>query len=267
MNDTLIHYPFYIGGYLKNTMSFTQEQRGAYIDLCVAYIQNDGQLRDDESLYILTRCFNEQNRTSVATVVERAFKRENGYINSEELNALIVKQKNLRQQRVEAGKKSAEKRAKNQRALQQSESESESELKPEPELESEPDLKTKPKKKEAVLLPYSSLPEQWRAFCFDEMNWNDEQSESAFVSFYDYWNSAEPKKAKKKDWYMTFKNSCRSGFTKPNINLLSKERKNGYQKNKRERAIAALRSGGAVEVQQGRSASIKADATHLLCDF
>ena len=124
MTDTLIHFPLYIGDYLKDTMSYTQEERGAYIDLCVAYIQNDGILPDDERLFFLTRCFSDENRTNVSTVVQRAFKRENGFIKSDTLDSLIYKQKSLRQQRVEAGKKSAEKRRENQRALQQSESES-----------------------------------------------------------------------------------------------------------------------------------------------
>ena len=127
LSDTLIHFPLYIGDYLKQTMSFTQSERGAYIDLCTAYINNNGSLKDDETLYILTRCYTLENRASVATVVERAFQRDNGYIISDSLNELILKQKALRQQRVDAGKKSAEKRAKFQRALQQSESESESE--------------------------------------------------------------------------------------------------------------------------------------------
>ena len=131
--DALVHFPFYVGDYMSETMSFTQAQRGAYTDIKAAYIVNDGILPDDERLFIMTRCFSEEERTNVSTVVERAFKRENGFIVSEKLNLLISKQKGLRQQRIDAGKKSAEKRAEKQRALQQSESEPESESEPKKE--------------------------------------------------------------------------------------------------------------------------------------
>lgn len=124
MSDSLVHFPIYIGDYFKDTMSFTQSERGAFVDLCVAYIESNGRLKNDETLFIITRCFSEENRTSVSTVVERAFEVREGYIYSDKLNALINKQKKLRDQRTSAGKKSAEKRAQRQRALQQSESES-----------------------------------------------------------------------------------------------------------------------------------------------
>ncbi len=150
MADELLYFPFYIGDYLKDTMSFTQQERGAYIDLCVAYIQNDGKLPDDERLFILTRCSTDLQRTAVATVVERAFERSLeqplSYIVSKKLDILIGKQKSLRNQRVEAGKASAEARAEKQRALERALQQSESN----PESESKPHSNTKsnPKKEE-----------------------------------------------------------------------------------------------------------------------
>ena len=155
----LLHFPFYIGDYLKDTMAFTQEERGAYIDLCVAYIQNDGKLKDDETLYLLTRCFSEQNRTTVATVVERAFERKDGFIISNTLNVLINKQKKLYKQKVDAGKQSAKKRAKIQRSFQQSESES----------ESKPESKTstkviKPPEEKETNIPDWIPKEPWEEF-------------------------------------------------------------------------------------------------------
>lgn len=142
MTDTLIHFPVYLGDYLKNTISYTQAERGAYIDICIAYIQSDGKLPTDERLYIMTRCFSEEERTNVSTVVQRAFKQKNGFLVSNDLNSLLDKQKRLRDQRVQAGKTSAKKRAKLQRALQQSESESESEL--------DTDIKKKVTKKKSI---------------------------------------------------------------------------------------------------------------------
>lgn len=72
---------------------------------------------------------------------------------------------------------------------------------------------------EATRLPFESLPEEWLSFCQEEMKWNIEQSQSAWIAFYDYSNSKDCKTPKRKDWFMVFKNSCRSGYTKPNINL------------------------------------------------
>ena len=80
-------------------------------------------------------------------------------------------------------------------------------------------IKTKQKKPEAIKLPYETLPAEWLSFCQEEMQWSVQQSESAWLAFSDYWNGADCKKPKKKDWLLTFKNSCRSGITKPNINL------------------------------------------------
>jgi len=77
--------------------------------------------------------------------------------------------------------------------------------------------KNKQKKGERLL--YQSLPVEWLVFCQDEMQWTIEQSESAFKSFYDYSNSPDCKNPLRKDWFMVFKNSCRNGITKPNINL------------------------------------------------
>ena len=73
--------------------------------------------------------------------------------------------------------------------------------------------------KKGERLPYQSLPNGWLPFCFDEMGWSQEMAETAFLSFYDYWNSPDCKNPLKKDWYTTFKNSCRNGITKPNIKI------------------------------------------------
>lgn len=81
----------------------------------------------------------------------------------------------------------------------------------------EPNKKTNKSKGER--LPYQNLPNEWLPFCQDEMGWNIEQAESAFVSFYDYNNSPDCKNPLRKDWFMVFKNSCRNGITKPNINF------------------------------------------------
>ena len=70
-------------------------------------------------------------------------------------------------------------------------------------------------------LPYTTLPDEWKDFCKLEMKWNKEQAYSAFTNFRDYWTSpARELKNKKKDWFMTFKTTSRSGITKPNANIV-----------------------------------------------
>jgi len=86
------------------------------------------------------------------------------------------------------------------------------------ELESELEVELQ-KKKVAIRLPWIDLPFEWEPFCQEEMTWSKEQSHSAFKSFYEYNNSADCKTPLRKDWFMAFKNSCRNGITKPNVNL------------------------------------------------
>jgi len=81
----------------------------------------------------------------------------------------------------------------------------------------------KPKRTTApeIELPYTTLPDEWKDFCKLEMKWSKEQAYSAFTNFRDYWTSpARGLKNKKKDWFMTFKTTSRSGITKPNANIV-----------------------------------------------
>ena len=83
--------------------------------------------------------------------------------------------------------------------------------------------KQKPKRTTVpeIELPYTTLPDEWKDFCKLEMKWSKEQAYSAFTNFRDYWTSpARGLKNKKKDWFMTFKTTSRSGITKPNANIV-----------------------------------------------
>jgi len=76
-----------------------------------------------------------------------------------------------------------------------------------------------------IELPYITLPDEWKDFCKLEMRWDKEQAYSAFTNFRDYWTSpARGAKNKKKDWFMTFKTTSRSGITKPNANIVPKKK-------------------------------------------
>lgn len=70
-----------------------------------------------------------------------------------------------------------------------------------------------------IKLPFTELPEDWKTFCRGEMNWNEQQMQSAWIAFRDYSLSANCKTPERKDWFLTFKNSCRAGYTKPSVNL------------------------------------------------
>ena len=106
---------------------------------------------------------------------------------------------------------------------------------PTPPLRKEKNIK----KKDAVCLPFTSLPVEWMGFCQEEMLWSTEQAESAWKAFYEYSNSPDCKTPKRKDWFTTFKNSCRVGITKPNINLT--KRNNDGNNKLRESQEALIR--------------------------
>jgi len=119
--------------------SMTLLERGAYISLKIAYIQNKSVFTNKNMLYALCYAFTEEERTAVSTVVERLFEHKDDEVVNESLDSLIETAGKAIKQKSDAGKKSAEARAKkNQRLSGESESESELEL----ELKSE----TKPKK-------------------------------------------------------------------------------------------------------------------------
>ena len=147
MTDTLIHFPLYIGDTLKRFIEFpTLQERGAWISITCALVQNDGVLVDDDSLYYKCLAFNENDKQVLKQVLSKCFsKGESGWY-SEVTLELINNQKILRQKRRISGQAGGKSRKNNQASaipsaqasasvlLKQSESESESEL--ESELES-----------------------------------------------------------------------------------------------------------------------------------
>ena len=99
------------------------------------------------------------------------------------------------------------------------------------------DSNKKNKQKKGERLPYENLPVEWEPFCYVEMNWTIEQAHSAFQSFYDHYNSPDCKNPLRKDWPTTFKNSCRRGFSRPNVNL-TRGNNNDRSNNKSIESIA-----------------------------
>ena len=159
MSETLIHFPIYIGDALKKFIEFpTLEERGAWLSITVALIQNNGALPDDETLFFKCLIFNEQNKQVLKQVLSKCLIKTDRGWESEEVNLLINKQKDLRDKRKEFGRRGGLKKPKSKQKLKQSESESESESKAESKAESK-----REKTKEKLPLP-DWLPKQ---------DWND----------------------------------------------------------------------------------------------
>jgi len=129
MTDTLIHFPVYIGDALKKFIEFpTLQERGAWLSITVALVQNNGVLPDDETIYFKCLAFSDQDKQTLKQTLSKCLsKTERGW-ESEEVNELIYKQKSMREQRRNAGRKGGLKSNQSKQTLKQSESESESEL-------------------------------------------------------------------------------------------------------------------------------------------
>jgi uncharacterized protein YdaU (DUF1376 family) len=140
MSETLIHFPLYIGDALKRFIEYpTLQQRGAWVSIIVALVQNNGILPDDETIYYKCLAFNEQDKQVLQQVLSKCLsKTEKGWVD-DNTTILINNQKILREKRRIAGQvggKSKQIKQANAIAsatvlLKQSESESESESKTE----------------------------------------------------------------------------------------------------------------------------------------
>ena len=143
MTDALIHFPIYIGDALKKFIEYpTLKERGAWLSLCVALIQHDGRLNDDDSLYYKCMCFNDEDKQVLKQIISKCLSKTNGVYMCKEITALINKQKTLRDKRAEAGRKGGLKSRKDKQSLSKTKakskhSELETELEPNLDLESE----------------------------------------------------------------------------------------------------------------------------------
>ena len=104
MSDTLIHFPVYIGDALKKFIEYpTLPERGAWISLCVALIQNDGFLPHDDTIYYKCLCFDDRDKQVLNKVINACLTKQKGFFICQEITDLINKQKTLRQKRIRAG--------------------------------------------------------------------------------------------------------------------------------------------------------------------
>jgi uncharacterized protein YdaU (DUF1376 family) len=119
----------YIGNCLKKFIEYpTLEERGAWLSITVALVQNDGFLPDDETLFFKCLCFNDKDKQVLKQVLIKCLSKTKKGWECKEVKELIKKQKTMRDNRRIAGSKGGAASRKNKQELKQSESESESEL-------------------------------------------------------------------------------------------------------------------------------------------
>jgi len=144
VTDTLIHFPLYIGDTLKRFIEYpTLQERGAWVSIVVALVQNNGVLIDDDTIFYKCLAFNDEDKQVLKQVLSKCLsKTPNGWVDTT-TTELINNQKILREKRRvagQAGGKSRQFKQANAQAsaiaiaqanatilLKQSESESESE--------------------------------------------------------------------------------------------------------------------------------------------
>lgn len=164
MTDTLIHFPLYIGDTLKRFIEHpTLAERGAWISITVALVQNDGVLVDDDTLYYKCLAFNDADKQVLKQVLSKCFtKASEGWVD-EHTTLLIESQKILREKRRLAGqvggksRKTTQANAKANASVLLKQSESESESEPELKLELKKDNTKVLSKEIDVMTLYSAL--------------------------------------------------------------------------------------------------------------
>lgn len=135
-NDALIHFPLYIGDTLKKFIEYpTLQERGTWLSIVIGLVNNDGILPDDETIFFKCLIFDEKDKQMLKQMLSKCLSKSKKGWHCDEVSALIIKQKSIRDKRKEAGKKGGKTSKKNKQMLKQSESESESELNTESKAE------------------------------------------------------------------------------------------------------------------------------------
>jgi uncharacterized protein YdaU (DUF1376 family) len=224
MNDTLIHFPLYIGDTLKKFIDYpTLEERGAWISIVVGLIQNDGILPDDDTVFFKCLAFNDQDKQVLKQVLNKCLSKTKKGWTCEEINSLINKQKSLREKRRQAGSIGGKKSTKNKQVLKQSESESELEInkkknkeKKDPPHQKEYDYLYKENKNPFILAGKGSrlgedweLCDEWGDWAKNEFNLTTEKIANEAESFKEYFRSTNCPKPIKSDWLSTWRNWVR----------------------------------------------------------
>lgn len=104
--------PLYITDYLGDTMHLSTEQHGAYILLLMTAWKRDGSLPDDDvQLRQITR-LSEKSWSLAGPILRCFFVAKNGELRNSRVDTEIATFKQLKKQRSDAGKSSADKRKK-----------------------------------------------------------------------------------------------------------------------------------------------------------
>lgn len=151
MSDKLIHFPLYIGEAIKDFIERpTFQERGAWLSIVVGYVLNDGPLPTDDSIYFKCMISCEEDKQVLKQTLSKCLSKTKKGWESEELNALLSKQKEIRDKRKIAGRKGGHKSQKNRANIKQVLKQVLKQSEPEPEPELELDLNKKNQKEKTA---------------------------------------------------------------------------------------------------------------------
>jgi len=206
--------PWFIGDYLRDTAHLEAHEHGAYMMMLAHAWQHQGALPlDDERLRKIGKLSPEQWAGSRSTLME--FWQKNGVAyRQKRVDAELDRAKALYQQRVDAGRASAAKRAGNersttaQRALNEPESPSESEP---PIPPPKKHTSRRAKRSAPVSLP-DGFGESWSPSMQTWLERREETQVKAHLIHFVGW--AKAKGAVYADWEQAFQNAIRDDWAK-----------------------------------------------------
>lgn len=234
--------PLYTGDYLRDTRHLTPEENGIYMSLLMHCWDQKGPVPLDERKQCgIVNARGGGEIESLRRVLSEFFTRaEDGWYNKR-IGEEIARAEVISHQNSEAGQKSAKKRASVgkadksnarstpvQRALLHSHSHSHSQPQPQPQKtdapaavdvlsESQPidhRVETRAQKSaRATRFALSTLPVDWKDFCKTKRP--DLDPAQLFDKFNDYWKALADAKARKVDWFATWRNFVRNERATP----------------------------------------------------
>ena len=202
----------YVADYLADTVHLSTEEHGAYLLLIMNYWQT-GKPIPKSRLASAARMFNGR-WTDVEQTLKEFFKEdEQGRWVHPRIEQELAKVRRKSRQASAAGKASAKKRAEMQSIDVKEDSNGRSTEIQRTFNHTDTDTDTDTEKerekhpKIASLLKEETLPEEWKVWANKERQEIDADRE--FEIFHDYWLSLPDSKARKKDWFLTWKNWIR----------------------------------------------------------
>lgn len=98
------HYPRYPGDYIRDTLTLTMAEDGAYSRLMDLYYATEKPIKKGPDLYPALRCRTRQERDAVDTILRCFFQYKNGYYYHLRIEEEIKKFQNIRERNKKNGK-------------------------------------------------------------------------------------------------------------------------------------------------------------------